>query len=447
MRTMFWRQCSGTHVLVEGCSTSHRRSLRRRHRRVTSGVRTADRVGPRTHRRNHPNRSRRANGRGGESLHRRRGETPPGESARGRVRRSAHHVGSEHRVGNAVVGERNPIAPPVVTHRDESGGVWADFVLGAAYEGPPGHVRECRHRSSTTSSARRPVPIGCQDSPAASPCVICGLPGWGRYAPRRSSPKVMAARRSAEDTSPIPTATVEAEGVFITPFCASPRQVNFGVVFTAMEKVIVTLPLTNGAAPVSAIVENCSPRAVSSLHAFSAPPTTLTCSGAWRRWSPAPPHSGANVNIDAVPTSRYLFRNPFRDGRSWAPARDAEHRRPEPGANPDPQSTRSAQCLQRSPLDATSEALLSAANDPDVAVVMITGEAGPSARARISTRCRPASLIRASRSRQARFSRIDRRAQPLSEAADLCGKAESAWASEPRSWDTPILRSCPPRHA
>ena len=25
---------------------------------------------------------------------------------------------------------------------------------------------------------------------------------------------------------------------------------------------------------------------------------------------------GANVNIDAVPTSRYLFRNPFRDGRS-----------------------------------------------------------------------------------------------------------------------------------
>ena len=42
--------------------------------------------------------------------------------------------------GNAVVGERNPLAPPVVTNRDPSGRVWADFHLGAAYEGPPAHV-------------------------------------------------------------------------------------------------------------------------------------------------------------------------------------------------------------------------------------------------------------------------------------------------------------------
>lgn len=42
--------------------------------------------------------------------------------------------------GNPVVGIRNPIAPPLVIEHDESGGAFTDFVVGAAYEGPPGHV-------------------------------------------------------------------------------------------------------------------------------------------------------------------------------------------------------------------------------------------------------------------------------------------------------------------
>lgn len=42
--------------------------------------------------------------------------------------------------GNAVVGVRNPIAPPLVIHRDPDGLVWSEFVLGAAYEGPPNTV-------------------------------------------------------------------------------------------------------------------------------------------------------------------------------------------------------------------------------------------------------------------------------------------------------------------
>jgi acyl-coenzyme A thioesterase PaaI-like protein len=42
--------------------------------------------------------------------------------------------------GNAVVGLRNPIAPPVEIHRDATGKSVCDFYLGAAYEGPPGHV-------------------------------------------------------------------------------------------------------------------------------------------------------------------------------------------------------------------------------------------------------------------------------------------------------------------
>jgi acyl-coenzyme A thioesterase PaaI-like protein len=42
--------------------------------------------------------------------------------------------------GNPVVGIRNPIAPPLEINRDETGAIYADFVVGAPYEGPPGHV-------------------------------------------------------------------------------------------------------------------------------------------------------------------------------------------------------------------------------------------------------------------------------------------------------------------
>ncbi|WP_067852238.1 PaaI family thioesterase [Nocardia shimofusensis] len=42
--------------------------------------------------------------------------------------------------GNAAVGVRNPIAPPMVVERDDTGLHWAEITLGAAYEGPPGLV-------------------------------------------------------------------------------------------------------------------------------------------------------------------------------------------------------------------------------------------------------------------------------------------------------------------
>ena len=42
--------------------------------------------------------------------------------------------------GNVVIGMRNPVAPPLAFMRSANGGVRADFHLGAAYEGPPGHV-------------------------------------------------------------------------------------------------------------------------------------------------------------------------------------------------------------------------------------------------------------------------------------------------------------------
>lgn len=42
--------------------------------------------------------------------------------------------------GNVVIGVRNPVAPPLDVRSGHEGGVFADFHLGAAYEGPPGHV-------------------------------------------------------------------------------------------------------------------------------------------------------------------------------------------------------------------------------------------------------------------------------------------------------------------
>jgi hypothetical protein len=47
--------------------------------------------------------------------------------------------GASRAWGNAVVGLRNAVAPPLVITRDDRG-VHSDFHLGAAYEGPPGSV-------------------------------------------------------------------------------------------------------------------------------------------------------------------------------------------------------------------------------------------------------------------------------------------------------------------
>jgi acyl-coenzyme A thioesterase PaaI-like protein len=41
--------------------------------------------------------------------------------------------------GNVVIGVRNPVAPPLLIEQGDDR-VFTDFHLGAAYEGPPGHV-------------------------------------------------------------------------------------------------------------------------------------------------------------------------------------------------------------------------------------------------------------------------------------------------------------------
>jgi acyl-coenzyme A thioesterase PaaI-like protein len=48
--------------------------------------------------------------------------------------------GQSTALGNVVIGARNPVAPPLVVQQDADGVVHSEFELGAAYEGPAGHV-------------------------------------------------------------------------------------------------------------------------------------------------------------------------------------------------------------------------------------------------------------------------------------------------------------------
>lgn len=66
------------------------------------------------------------------------GDAPQAPGAAAGVRFNAS--GRASNWGNAAVGRRNAVAPPLVTEHGEDGVVRARLTLGAAYEGPPGHV-------------------------------------------------------------------------------------------------------------------------------------------------------------------------------------------------------------------------------------------------------------------------------------------------------------------
>jgi acyl-coenzyme A thioesterase PaaI-like protein len=60
---------------------------------------------------------------------------------RDEVRVVRHAVGGRPVVwGNAVIGLRNAVAPPLVVQHGEDGSCWSEFTLNSAYEGPPGWV-------------------------------------------------------------------------------------------------------------------------------------------------------------------------------------------------------------------------------------------------------------------------------------------------------------------
>lgn len=121
--------------------------------------------------------------------------------------------------GNAVIGIRNPLAPPVLTTRDESGRVSAEFELGAAYEGPPGHVH------GGVSALILDHLLGEAASPDGKPRFTGNI--TVRYLrPTRLGRLHVEAIRTRVDgvktycaghIADAAGATVEAEGVFITP--------------------------------------------------------------------------------------------------------------------------------------------------------------------------------------------------------------------------------------
>ena len=122
--------------------------------------------------------------------------------------------------GNAVIGLRNPIAPPLVIQHGEKGHCWSDFHLGAAYEGPPSLVHggvsalvldhllgeaasegltKPLYTGTITMKYLRGTPLG----PLRAEATVYRREGIKTYA-----------RGHIADASGV---TVEADGVFILP--------------------------------------------------------------------------------------------------------------------------------------------------------------------------------------------------------------------------------------
>jgi acyl-coenzyme A thioesterase PaaI-like protein len=130
-------------------------------------------------------------------------------------------------LGNAVVGVCNPIAPPVIVHHEGGGRCFSEFVLGTAYEGPPGLVHggvsalildhllgeaaseglsKARFTGTITVKYLRGTPLGPLRSEA--------------WIDRAEGVKVFA-RGTISDAAGV---TVEADGVFIQPAWARDGQ-------------------------------------------------------------------------------------------------------------------------------------------------------------------------------------------------------------------------------
>jgi hypothetical protein len=122
--------------------------------------------------------------------------------------------------GNAVVGLRNPVAPPLVLHYDPDGLVWSEFVLGAPYEGPPEHVH------GGVSALILDHVLGATAHKLGRPAYTGTL--TLRYRRRTALGRKLRVEAHVERTEGVKTysvghiadedgVTVEAEGVFIHP--------------------------------------------------------------------------------------------------------------------------------------------------------------------------------------------------------------------------------------
>ena len=119
--------------------------------------------------------------------------------------------------GNVVIGVRNPVAPPLVIDHSDGGGVFTDFNLGAAYEGPPGHVhggvtaRVLDHiLGAAASSPEKPRLTGTITLRYLRLTRLGQLHAEARIT-RTNGVKTFTAGHLADEEG----ITVEAEGVFI----------------------------------------------------------------------------------------------------------------------------------------------------------------------------------------------------------------------------------------
>lgn len=121
--------------------------------------------------------------------------------------------------GNPVVGVRNPIAPPLVIERDVSGAAFTDFVMGAPYEGPPGHLHGGISAlvldhvlGEASSDGATPKFTGTITMRYLRPTRLGRLHAEARV-DRTDGVKTYVVGHLADDEG----VTVEADGVFIKP--------------------------------------------------------------------------------------------------------------------------------------------------------------------------------------------------------------------------------------
>lgn len=128
-------------------------------------------------------------------------------------------------LGNVVIGARNPVAPPLTIHNDAEGVVRTHFVLGAAYEGPPGmvHGGVCalildHVLGATAHLPGKPAVTGTltlrylRGTPLGQPLRAQA------HVDRIEGAKIFAVGHIAD----VNGVTVQAEGVFIYPRNAQP---------------------------------------------------------------------------------------------------------------------------------------------------------------------------------------------------------------------------------
>ena len=121
--------------------------------------------------------------------------------------------------GNVAIGIRNPVAPPLVVHHEPDGQVWTEFVLGAAYEGPAGHVHGgvCALVLDHVLGATAHQP----GRPAYTGTLTVRYVRGTRLGPLRAEARVQRIEGvktfAAGEISDEHGVTVQAEGVFIHP--------------------------------------------------------------------------------------------------------------------------------------------------------------------------------------------------------------------------------------